>query len=51
MIYHIMADGTRRDSLEGCILPKEISESVVAIIFGKEKYCVRTDKTRTVKKE
>jgi hypothetical protein len=46
-----MADGTNRDSLEGYILPKEISENILRIILEKENRCVRTDKTGIVEEE
>lgn len=51
MIYHIMADGTRRDSLEGYILPEDISESVLKILYSKEDRRVITGQTRIVEKE
>lgn len=36
MIHHVMADGTKRDSIKGRIIPKEISESIL-FIFSKRK--------------
>lgn len=52
MVKHVMADGTERDSLDGYILPKDVSETILNILKRKEtEKNVDRDKSEPVKEK
>ena len=52
MVKHIMADGTERDSIRGCVVPKELSESILSIFVKRgDNSNGNHNKTRTIVKK